>query len=120
MVDKLMFVEQGVIEVYTEFEGNEFILDTLYPGSIINQRSFLLEDLMSVSIRCKENSAILELTQASFQKILEGNENLKQRMMIMTDQILKQNKKFPLDYVISRPAILRPRRVSLEREQEML
>ena len=41
-VKNLMFVENGVAEVYTEFEGNEFIIDRLYRGSIINYRTFIM------------------------------------------------------------------------------
>ena len=79
VADRLLFVELGVVEVYTESEGNEFVLDRLYSGSIINPRSFLLEDLLHVNIRCgkKEGCSILELTQAAFQAIQANDEGLK-------------------------------------------
>ena len=35
-IDKIIFVERGQIEVYTECEGNEFIIDRLGPGAVIN------------------------------------------------------------------------------------
>ena len=35
-IDKIIFVERGQIEVYTEFEGNEFVIDRLGPGAVIN------------------------------------------------------------------------------------
>lgn len=53
--NSLLFVEYGVVEVYTFFEGNEFIIDRLHSGSVINYRSFFMEDLMYVNLRCKEN-----------------------------------------------------------------
>lgn len=68
LADRLLFVEVGVVEVYTECEGNVFVLDRLYSGSVINPRAFLLEDLLHVSIRCgaKEGCGVLELTLAAF------------------------------------------------------
>lgn len=56
-----MFIEHGMAEVYTECEGNEFIIDRLYEGSIINYRTFIMEDIMSVNIRAVENVSMLEL-----------------------------------------------------------
>jgi len=32
----VQFLEQGVIEVFTQFEQNDFILEKLYKGSVIN------------------------------------------------------------------------------------
>ena len=70
IADTLMFIEYGVAEVYTHFEGNEFIIDDLYSGSVLNYRSFLMEDLMHVNIRCKENCKILKLKYSELNKIM--------------------------------------------------
>jgi CRP-like cAMP-binding protein len=37
-------VERGEIEVYTDFEGNEFLIDRLGPGAVINQKGFFVDD----------------------------------------------------------------------------
>ncbi len=42
--DKLVFIEKGIVEVVTEMEGNEFVMERLGPGSILFINSFLLED----------------------------------------------------------------------------
>jgi len=41
------------LEVYTEFEGNEFILEILNPGSILNYRNVFTDDKMEVEVRSK-------------------------------------------------------------------
>ena len=64
--DSLIFLIHGEIEIYTECEGNEFILERLHPGSIINYRTFFLEDLMYVNIRCSYHCKILRLTRNKF------------------------------------------------------
>jgi CRP-like cAMP-binding protein len=42
--DSVYFVEDGIVEFYTKFEGNEFILERLKRGSIINFRTFFMDD----------------------------------------------------------------------------
>ena len=40
----LTFIEDGVLEAYTKFEQNEFVIETLYKGSAINHRAFFMQD----------------------------------------------------------------------------
>ena len=47
----LYIVESGCAEVYTEFEGNYFVIDRLYRGSIINHRAFLMDGIQYVNVR---------------------------------------------------------------------
>jgi CRP-like cAMP-binding protein len=47
-VDKIIFVVNGNLEVFTEFEGNEFIIELLKPGSILNFSTVFTDDKMSV------------------------------------------------------------------------
>jgi CRP-like cAMP-binding protein len=60
--DSIIFVERGELEVFTSFEGNEFVLERLAKGAVINYRSFFLEDMMHVNIRCATSCNLLRLT----------------------------------------------------------
>ena len=40
--DSILIIEKGHCEISTEFEGNEFIIEKLYQGSVINHRAFFL------------------------------------------------------------------------------
>jgi len=62
VADKLCFIEMGAIEVFTYVDGNEFILDVLRQGSVINKHSFLTEDINMVNYRCKEYCILLSIT----------------------------------------------------------
>jgi hypothetical protein len=44
--DGFMIVANGCVELFTEFEGNEFIIERVQVGGILNARSFLVEDLV--------------------------------------------------------------------------
>jgi CRP-like cAMP-binding protein len=59
--DSMIFVQNGILEMYTTFEGNEFILETLYRGSCLNYRSFFMQDLMYVYVRCATPVNLVEL-----------------------------------------------------------
>jgi CRP-like cAMP-binding protein len=51
-VNSVFFIENGVVETYTTFEGNEFVLEQLYRGSVINHQAFFMQDCMYVDVRC--------------------------------------------------------------------
>ena len=70
IADKLIIVERGEIEVYTFFEGNEFVIDYLYSGSIINYRSFLMQDRVQINMRCTKQTIIQELSQDTLKKLM--------------------------------------------------
>ena len=48
------------------FEGNEFIMEKLYPGTILQINSFMLEDFVHMPIRCFTDSKILILEKEYF------------------------------------------------------
>lgn len=100
-----MFLENGVVEVNTEFEQNEFALERLYPGSVINQRAFFMQDNMYVNIKVSREAKILELSQDKFQEIRDryDNQGFSTRILAFQNKILKKEQKFPLDYIMKIP-----------------
>ena len=68
--DILYFVENGVVEVFTRFEGQIFVLEQLHKGSAINHRAIFLEDSMSVSVRCQTDCRLLKLSQKSLNDVI--------------------------------------------------
>ena len=42
VANSLYFIESGCLEVYTQFEEDEFILDRLYAGSAVNHRCYFM------------------------------------------------------------------------------
>lgn len=67
--DSIYIVANGCLELYTEFEGNEFVIERLYKGTIINQRSFLMEDIIYVNIRAIQNSRLLQLNSEMIEEM---------------------------------------------------
>ena len=112
IVDSITFIYKGVLEVFTELDGVEFVLERLHPGSCLNYRAFFREDQMEVSVRCLENCQLYNLTQDAFEKVLEDSHRSKKNLMIHKVQMFSQKKEFPLDYILKTPSILIDRSIS--------
>ena len=99
--DKIYFIEEGQVELYTSFEGNEFVIERLDRGSVINHRAFFIQDNMYVNIRCKVESKLLSLTQENMRQIIQKyeSESVGRNLLIYQNKILKQERKYPLDYI---------------------
>ena len=95
------------MEAYTEFEGNEFVIDVLGRGSLINYRAFLLNDRTQVSFRCKTPAQILTLSHAKMMEIIKRYESLPfgRDMLLYQHKILKQGLTYPCDYTTFHPSL---------------
>ena len=60
-VTSIFFIEFGEVEVYTECDGHEFIIERLKAGTCINAYSFMALDQMYINIRSKNSTQLLEL-----------------------------------------------------------
>ena len=61
LVEEIYFIEEGIVEVTTEFEMNDFTIDKLGPGSVINYRAVFLKDQMYVNMTAMTEVKILSL-----------------------------------------------------------
>jgi hypothetical protein len=83
------------------------VIEKLFRGSAINTRAFFMQDYMYVDVRCKNDVKILELPQDEMQRILRDQEGehaaFAQKVLMYQNKILKQEQKFPLDYIMQIP-----------------
>ena len=82
-IEAIIFVNQGVLEVFTEVDGSEFVLDRLHPGSCLNYRTFFREDSMDVNVRCLENCKLYYLTHDIYDKVLSDSQRSKKNLDIL-------------------------------------
>ena len=61
-ITSIQFIEEGIVEVWTSFDGNVFRIDTLGPGTVINYRSVFLRDQMYVELKAVTEVKMLDLT----------------------------------------------------------
>jgi CRP-like cAMP-binding protein len=62
----MYIVEYGEIEIFLEVDGNEFIIERLSQGSVLNHRVIFTEDNMTVNIRARKPTYIQELSEDDF------------------------------------------------------
>ena len=67
--DELYFLESGIIEVYTVFEEREFVIERLFKGSIINYRTFFMEEKGAVNLRFGVASVLKALSKEKMDAI---------------------------------------------------
>lgn len=51
-------------------EGNEFLIDRLIPGTVINYRTFLMDDLIDVDMICVSRCKTLEMPYKKLELIM--------------------------------------------------
>lgn len=101
--DELYFLESGIIEVYTEFEGSEFVIERLFKGSIVNYRTFFMEEKGVVNLRFAMPSVLKALSKQKMQEIADNHPNLKTAFNKYKLKIAKDSKSIPLDYIMALP-----------------
>ena len=81
--EALLIVEEGLLDVYTSFEANEFVLERLSRGTVLNHRAYFMKDSMYVDIRCSKEAKILHLPLDSIKAIIERYTETKFNMMML-------------------------------------
>ena len=80
--DELFFLQDGVIEIYTKTEGeHEFVLEKLFRGSIINYRTFFMEEDGKVYYRFGRNSICSVLSIEQMNEICAKHKILKRKFL---------------------------------------
>lgn len=78
--DRIMFIESGMVEAVTDFDGNEFVMERMKPGHIINCNSFLMEDKVHIDLRCAESTKILFLQRDKLTSYLTDKPNISKEL----------------------------------------
>jgi len=98
----------GVIEIYTTTEGgHEFVIEKLFRGSIINYRTFFMEDDGKLYYRFGKNSICSSIHYKDFASIFPKHEDLKKNFSKFKRKVITENKPYPLDYIMELPDHLR-------------
>ena len=75
----LYFVQDGVIEVYADFDSHNFVVERLFRGSIINYRNWFMEDeCATVFLRFESAGILQKLTLDKFNELMKKNPKLEE------------------------------------------
>ena len=89
--EALLFVDDGILEVYTSFEANEFIIEKLGRGTALNHRAYFMKDSMYVNIRCTKEAKVLSLPLERMKEIIARwpEKKFSNDMLYFQNRILK-------------------------------
>jgi len=104
---KLFILQSGLVEVYTSFEEYEFSLSKLFKGSILNYRTFFMENEGKVYIRFLKQSILQMLSIDQMEELCTKHQVMAEKFYKFQKSILLSNKSFPLDYIINLPKSIR-------------
>jgi hypothetical protein len=92
------------VEVYAEFDDHNFVIERLYRGSIINYRTWFMDEQAKVYLRFEKNSIVQEL-KIDVMNTLCGihKTDLEEKFLRYQTKISKENKPYPLDYIMNLP-----------------
>ena len=101
----LLFVQDGVVEVYAEFDDHQpFVIERLFRGSMINYRTWFMEDNGQVFLRIDENAIIQSLPLEKFNEVCKKHADLESKFLRFQKKIFLDPKGYPLDYIINLPS----------------
>ncbi len=86
IAEKMYIIQNGMIEIYTVMDnGVIFILERLYRGSVINHRSFLLQDSIDICARCATPVSVYYITLDKFAEIRHKSQELHEQVAAIED-----------------------------------
>ena len=75
-VDKMFIVQDGLIDIEIFVDNENFVLESLPRGAIINHHKFLFGKKFKLTGRCKTFTSVLYLTIDDFYALMDENEEI--------------------------------------------
>ena len=85
MVNKIVIVQNGLVDVETTIDNDVFVLQSLPRGSILNYRKFIQSAKFRITARWKTYTTLLSLTSDRFQKLKEYYDDINVEFMKFLD-----------------------------------
>lgn len=96
-IDCFIVVENGLLELVTDFDGNPFTVAKLPHGSICNQKNFFLEEKMKMKLIAHSPTHVLLFSQQQLDVLMDNHVDLKKKFMLYQNKLLKEGKSYPID-----------------------
>lgn len=72
-------------------------------GSVINLRTFILQEMATVNLICSEPTKTLEISYKDIEIISLGYPEFSKNFRLFQNNYFKSNKRYPLDYIVGIP-----------------
>ena len=106
----MFIIQSGIVEITHTAEGDPFIIEKLYRGSIINHHSFLLNDDNDTDGKCATTVSAFALEYHDLEIIRNRISELDTEIKRIENHILEAENPIALDYIIKIPKEFRRKR----------
>jgi CRP-like cAMP-binding protein len=106
LTDKLIVVQYGVIDIEAVIDDQNFVIERLNKGCVLNYRNFLYKDTYKLVARCKSTTQVLYLDDVTWESLLSKYEDLNEEFQkfIAREENSEENiSKLLLDYILPLP-----------------
>lgn len=115
----MLFIQNGILEVYAEIEKQEFIIERLYKGSIINHRTFFQQEQATLYIRVTDDAVVYALPIQKMNSICSKHKMLEEKFLKFQTKINIDSKIFHIDYILNLPEELRNAKYKAEQQEKV-
>lgn len=80
VADRMFVIQEGIVEVACSYDSKieqQFVIERLGRGSIINHRSFMLKDEADTDFKCMTTVSVFVLTLEKLEQICEKKQDMK-------------------------------------------
>ncbi len=99
--DKMFLVIQGTVDIFHTAEGEEFVIDYLKRGAIINHRSFLLDDQIDTNARCATTVTVFYIEYEALNEIRKRSTELDSAIQTIENEITGTDNSIAIDYIMN-------------------
>lgn len=101
-IHELIIVERGIIEVFTSIDGNEFVYERLFKGSIINYKSIFTKGTAMVNVRFVTEGIVKVISMDTISQLRRKNKRFDRDVSKFELKVARLTTA-PLDYILSLP-----------------
>ena len=80
VVDRMMIIQSGIVQLSIPYDkrvqDEEFIIERLGPGAILNHQAFMIKDIADTDYQCKGPVSTFELTYNRMKSVLKRRADL--------------------------------------------
>lgn len=100
---KMYVIQNGMVEIYITMDnGVDLVIERLYRGSVINHKSFLVEDCININARCATPVSVYYITLSKINEIRRKDELLDSCILAIEEELIHKDNAIGLDYIINK------------------
>lgn len=102
LVNKIVIVQDGLVDIETTVDNNIFVIQSLPGGSIMNYKKFIQNTKFRIQARCKTHTSLLTLSLEDFNKLCTYYDDIKTHFRTYMTETYRMPKKVTIREIVDR------------------